>query len=314
MQIAFISICALLFLIEHCYCKAILVASDDDLSGENLYRADVTCKTLDDPGNRCLPQRCSRLVQDDVFSEEDIDKLRSIATKGFATRGIDGKGEGGPTILDINTGYIRDSAGIENLFSREGSDAIFTDDDFAVYGQIIARLRREVIAATGAAELFFTAPTFITRLDGRPSWKPKEIHDQYWHVHADRNNTEHYHYSGLLYMSMFGDDFSGGRVIFYDADSSQVDLVVEPRPGRMLIFSSGHENPHKVERVTAGQRLVLAFWFTCNPQKQFEIFLDGKAHTSFSHKVGASIRAHHQQTTRQSEYDQSRQDSSEAEL
>jgi hypothetical protein len=38
------------------------------------------------------------------------------------------------------------------------------------------------------------------------------IHDEYWHPHADRNNTPHYHYSGLLYMSDYGKDFTGGSL------------------------------------------------------------------------------------------------------
>lgn len=35
-------------------------------------------------------------------------------------------------------------------------------------------------------------------------------HDEYWHPHVDRNNTPHYHYSGLLYMSTYKEDFDGG--------------------------------------------------------------------------------------------------------
>jgi hypothetical protein len=58
--------------------------------------------------------------------------------------------------------------------------------------------------------LYFTAPTFITRLDGRPDWKPSGMHDEYWHVHADTASTPHYHYSGLLYLSSFASDFEGG--------------------------------------------------------------------------------------------------------
>lgn len=42
-----------------------------------------------------------------------------------------------------------------------------------------------------------------------------EIHDEYWHPHVDRNNTPHYHYSGLLYMSTYDNDFSGGELIFF---------------------------------------------------------------------------------------------------
>lgn len=37
-----------------------------------------------------------------------------------------------------------------------------------------------------------------------------EIHDEYWHTHADMNNTAHYQYSGLLYLSTYLRDFTGG--------------------------------------------------------------------------------------------------------
>lgn len=30
--------------------------------------------------------------------------------------------------------------------------------------------------------------------------------------------------------------------------------------------------------------------FTCNPERQFEIFLDGKAHVQFSHRVKNSLK------------------------
>lgn len=41
----------------------------------------------------------------------------------------------------------------------------------------------------------------------------KGIHDEYWHPHADMNNTAHYHYSGLLYMSTYEKHFTGGTLI-----------------------------------------------------------------------------------------------------
>ena len=61
-----------------------------------------------------------------------------------------------------------------------------------------------------------------------------------------------------------------------------IEQTVEPKAGRVVIFSSGKENPHYVDRVTSGSRYVLAFWFTCDPERKFEIFLDGKSHTAFS--------------------------------
>lgn len=140
-----------------------------------------------------------------------------------------------------------------------------------------------------------------------------EIHDEYWHPHIDGQNTLHYHYSGLLYLSDYGTDFEGGRLKFigesayekqlYDDGSSepistlesdyseedQPDLVMEPRKGRVAMFSSNRENIHQVERVTKGERYCLSFWFTCEKEKEFQIFLDGKAHLTFGKKVQQSL-------------------------
>lgn len=44
------------------------------------------------------------------------------------------------------------------------------------------------------------------------------------------------------------------------------------------------ENTHLVEQVLSGERFVLSFWFTCNKAREFQIFLDGQAHVTFSKK------------------------------
>jgi hypothetical protein len=266
------------------------------------YYAPVPCRTSF-PLSTCHPNNCGRRVVDEVFSNEDIEKLHYIAEKGMSSR----PSLGGPTILDINTGYIRDTAGMENLFMK--SQAVYSDDDFGHYGRIIAKLKETVAETFQIKDLYFTAPTFITRLDAAHDWQPRQIHDEYWHPHADHNNTEHYHYSGLLYMSTYGEDFTGGRFSFIKPEFSlfntddasdtaalnaptdeDVELTVEPRAGRVVIFTAGHENTHLVERLQSGQRFVLSFWFTCDPAKEFEIFLDGQAHTTFSHRVRDTAR------------------------
>lgn len=210
---------------------------------------------------------------------------------------------GGPTILDINTGFIRDSNGVENLFTRDND--IYSSDDFNHYGRIIKKLK-DIVSSTFKLDidnLYFTAPTFITRLDGNSSWSPLEIHDEYWHIHADMSNTPHYHYSGLLYMSNYDIDFTGGRFIFTssssDLDEKYIQHVIEPRIGRVVMFTSGEENLHRVERLTSGERYVLSFWFTCDEDRQFEIFLDGKKHTTFSHRIRQNQQQKRKQTTKQ---------------
>ena len=66
--------------------------------------------------------------------------------------------------------------------------------------------------------------------------------------------------------SSSAEPFEGGMFAFLDEDK---DRLVAPRCGRLLSFSSGLENPHRVEQVTRGSRLVLAFWFTCSARHSY---------------------------------------------
>ena len=58
-------------------------------------------------------------------------------------------------------------------------------------------------------------------------------------------------------------------------------MVVAPVPGRLIVFGSGRENPHRVNIVNSGTRYVLSFWFTCDESRVFEHFLDGKMHQQY---------------------------------
>ena len=115
---------------------------------------------------------CDRFIRDDLFSSEETDTLLHIALKGMGNA----SSAGGPTILDLNTGYLRDSeSGLKNLFLTRSN--LFSLEDFEAYGRIIKKLKGIVESFFGISEnvLFFTAPTFITRLDGNPFWQPQEV-------------------------------------------------------------------------------------------------------------------------------------------
>merc|ERR1739845_152708 len=60
-----------------------------------------------------------------------------------------------------------------------------------------------------------------------------------------------------------GEDFGGGELAFNDADA---DRIVRPLAGRLVAFSSGLENLHRVQPMTWGRRYTLAVWFTCSAQ------------------------------------------------
>lgn len=98
-----------------------------------------------------------------------------------------------------------------------------------------------------------------------------------------------------------------GNLIFLNPDNyrspmnddevavDEIELQIEPRAGRVVIFTAGHENTHYVQQVTSGQRYVLSFWFTCDAHKEFEIFLDGKAHISFTRKFRTATQRKYSQ-------------------
>ena len=74
-----------------------------------------------------------------------------------------------------------------------------------------------------------------------------------------------FHYTSLLYLNDYKKDFQGGRFIFINADNSTT--VVEPKKGRVSMFTSGEENPHYVEQVASGTRYAITVSFTCDPRQ-----------------------------------------------
>lgn len=120
----------------------------------------------------CRCEYCGRRVIDGAFNDSDVLKLHEIVTKAMSYRVVQNNG---PTILDINTGYLRDTDGLDNLFLKEmNMNAIYSVDDFAHYGNIIRKLKDLVMDTFSVSELFFTSPTFITRLRALDSnWEPK---------------------------------------------------------------------------------------------------------------------------------------------
>mmetsp|Transcript_2121 Transcript_2121/g.3278 ORF Transcript_2121/g.3278 Transcript_2121/m.3278 type:complete len:243 (-) Transcript_2121:3485-4213(-) len=199
--------------------------------------------------------------------------------------------QGGPVIMDANSGYVmKPGSLLSNMYQKDSSP--FSIPQLELYRQVIRRLKLQIETSLHKP-LYFTAPTFIARLSGLNStWEPSTPHDEYYHPHIDAENTPHYEYSGLLYLSDYGIDFQGGLFHFLNPpsssrleddkeDNNDPLLEIEPRRGRLLLFASTSENRHRVTRVTRGLRYALSFWFTCDKQYEFRDFLDGKSHLRF---------------------------------
>lgn len=80
----------------------------------------------------------------------------------------------------------------------------------------------------------------------------------------------------MLYLSDYGVDFKGGRLIWIDGpiQKSKNNVTLEPRKGRVALFTSGAENLHFVERVTSGTRYAITVSFTCDISKAISDPLD----------------------------------------
>ncbi|KNC48508.1 PKHD domain-containing transmembrane protein [Thecamonas trahens ATCC 50062] len=225
---------------------------------------------------RCEPARCGRLAVDGIVSPEHADALRALMDAALA---VGGGGSGGVSILDLTSGAVSHRNRFADLFRLLAArpeagrlDATALD----VYAHVVTSVR-DLIASVFEAEtgrqLYLSSPTFFSRFNG--SQPPATDHDEYWHTHVDTVAYPDFTYTGLVYLADpaavdggdgdgdgDGDGFAGGEFEFTDTASRIV-----PRKGRILVFSSGGENPHRVRRVTAGLRYALTISFTCDPAR-----------------------------------------------
>jgi len=221
-----------------------------------------------DDQRSCSSDACGRLVIDDFASAAEVDEMLALARRGMTLGG----GAGGPTILDLHSGALSrgdkfvDVWALFNLTQvRETFGPAFSRADVAVYGRLVDRVRETVAARFGlSAPLHLTAPTFFARISGD---KPPVIeNDEYWHSHIDTLQYGSFAFTTLLYLSDGGGaDFDGGRFTFDEAHGRPLAHVA-PRRGRLVLFSSGAEFPHRVEQVTRGERFAVTIAFTCRAE------------------------------------------------
>ncbi|GMF29605.1 unnamed protein product [Phytophthora lilii] len=124
---------------------------------------------------------CGRAVIDNFVTPKQVTQLRNIAEIGMQNRSK----LGGPTIMDINTGFVRDIRPVPRVTEDGGMlcwiKSLLTVDLIVWTAvRVVEKIRMAVMKEFDLEKLYFSAPTFITRLIGNESWTPSEIHDEYW--------------------------------------------------------------------------------------------------------------------------------------
>jgi len=231
------------------------VVCGETLYGEHVYDAIPGCSP-GAPGGSSPP--CVRFVVDGVASVHEQARMVQMMDRSF-----EGLFHQGSETL---------------LVPEDSSRSRLGNEDFELTVELLERVRREIMLVLNISEIFYSG-SLLKRMDYPPLNDDMQIqleHDSF-NPHVDKANIASYDYSALLYLNDVDEAFGGGEFSFNDIDK---DRVVRPVGGRLLAFSSGLENLHKVIPMSWGSRYVLAIWYTCSERH---------AHL----KLGASSVAHH---------------------
>jgi len=133
---------------------------------------------------------------------------------------------------------------------------------------LVERARTRVVSDLKLTEPLFFAGAVLSRIVPDDSAEHQLEHSGVgdngpYRPHIDQARVASDDYAAVLYLGTQGEHFDGGGLAFMDADA---DRWVAPRQARLLTFSAGSENLHRVGRVTRGARFALAMWFTLSEE------------------------------------------------
>lgn len=214
------------------------VPCDDALYTKHMYSSIAGCS----PGKGSASLPCQRLVIDGFATVSEQEQMVAMMDRSF-----DGLFHQGEETL---------------LVPEADSQRRMGDKGFALTGELLERARLAVARTLNISQFFYSG-SLLKRLDHPPivdEWQVEESHDSS-NPHVDKANIASYDWSCLLYFNSVGKDFGGGELAFNDLDA---DRIVRPLGGRLVAFSSGLENLHRVLPMKWGKRYVLSMWFTCS--------------------------------------------------
>eukprot|EP00455_Lapot_gusevi_P002354 TRINITY_DN1092_c0_g1_i2.p1 TRINITY_DN1092_c0_g1~~TRINITY_DN1092_c0_g1_i2.p1 ORF type:complete len:289 (-),score=37.37 TRINITY_DN1092_c0_g1_i2:28-894(-) len=264
----------------------ILLLTPNDSESGAVRVVNITCAPNEDLTfvTGCSTRHCSRFVIPDFVDAASVRQLIRLVDTAFSIpiSGSKAGGSGPVSIVDFQSGALSYGQNFVDLYriasSGKGEPNFprFNQSDFALYQNIKERIQEAIKQHYGLEKLWFTSPTFFSRITGdRPA---QTKNDEYWHNHIDRIAYPSFYYTGLLYLTDGGQDFEGGRFLFVDSDGTQTtEIPLQPRAGMLSVFTSGDENVHRVEQVTKGVRYALTIAFTCDETKHVDNFLSRKS-------------------------------------
>mmetsp|Transcript_108308 Transcript_108308/g.316841 ORF Transcript_108308/g.316841 Transcript_108308/m.316841 type:complete len:425 (-) Transcript_108308:68-1342(-) len=201
-------------------------------------------------GGACSEEQCSLVVIDDVLSPGEAEELVShgdaVAEKlAAAPQADDGPGKKRKVDIDLH------------LSAQHGQGEAHVSFLYA-----LERLRRMIaLAADVPVSWVHFASHFLSRVVPAGS---SEAEEHKHTVHCDESSFPRFHHSAVLWLTPQDHD-TGGEVEFYDADQQVWRRTVQPAQGRVVLFTSGWENIHRVTPLKRGRRWSLPSFASIRP-------------------------------------------------
>lgn len=85
-------------------------------------------------------------------------------------------------------------------------------------------------------------------------------------------------YTGIVQLNTYVKEFFGGRFNFRNVGNRTI-LSIQPKKGRVLVYTTGNENEYYIERMQSGDFFQLRFSFTCD--QAFEVVSSGEDNRDF---------------------------------
>jgi len=290
---------------------------------QGLY--NITCAARDRVFEGCSVHRgthCARVVIDDFISEDEAASLIRLAETAFNM--ISNGGAGPVSVFDTASGATSRERGFIDVFAvakRIRSDIekleaelstfppannpdttaayetkqnkltalksrLFRPEDVRVKLEVEARFKSVAERIFGISSTHLTKPSFIARI--KSDIPALQTNDEYWYRHVDTDQYGTFEHTAVLYLNSQEGNYKGGEFEFLDErpqEGHKGELLVVPKRGRMLLFTSGSENPHRVRKVQSisttqgGVRYAWVLALTCDetsrvPQGQVQRLLD----------------------------------------
>lgn len=246
----------------------------DHFSSDQIHLENHTCIASSAKGDKpsrffvgCSTNHCGRFVVDDLVTPKEAAMLRNLADTLLNATG--GGGTGPVSIVDLQSGAVSYRDQFVHIYKLYQALTESGQSPPAISQRALSLLKdvkdriQQLAENTFGVSMYFTRPTFFSRIVG--GVEPKIRNDEYWHPHVDRIQYPAFEYTGLLYLNDYGTDFQGGRFMFID-NKGYTNRTIEPKAGRISVFTSGAENTHMVEKVSGnGVRYALTLSFTCDP-------------------------------------------------